>query len=134
MKNKKIDVSELLEEMGPALTSSEVEIRLKGTKFLTGILKSLNLDLLNDSQLKFITQFYIDRMKDHHSIAPHVITGLLAITKMKNFPSSLSVQILQQLFQQIPCQSQVIMIFFLPMINSGVIQSFCIINRFAKIA
>lgn len=107
LKNKKIDISELVEEMGPALTSTETEIRLKGLKFLTEILRQMEPELLNETQINFITLFYVDRMKDHHSIAPQVILGLLAITKMKEFPKSLAVQILQQLFHHIPTQSQV---------------------------
>lgn len=107
MKNKKIDISDLVTELGPALTSTEVEVRWKGTSFLSEIFQQMEEDLLDEAQLKFVVQFYTDRMKDHHSIAPLVISGLLAISKMKNFPKSASVQILQQLFQNIPCQSQV---------------------------
>lgn len=46
-------------------------------------------------------------MKDHHSIAPQVVSGLLAIVKMKNLPRTAPVLILQNLFANIPCQSQV---------------------------
>lgn len=97
----------MVEELGPALTHKDVEIRLKGTKFLSDLLVSLPHDLLNETQLEFITKFYCDRMKDHHSIAPQVVVGLLAIVKMNNLPRSSPVIILQQLFANIPCQSQV---------------------------
>jgi DNA repair/transcription protein MET18/MMS19 len=93
--------------LGPALTHKDVDIRLKGTKFLSDLLKSLPHDLLDENQLKYIVTFYCDRMKDHHSIGPHVITGLLSIVKMKNLPSSSPVAILQNLFANIPCQTQV---------------------------
>lgn len=76
-------------------------------KFLSDLLKNIPNDFLNQAQLSFIVNFYIDRMKDHHSIAPQVINGLLAIVQMKNFPHSSIVQVFQQLFAQIPCQSQV---------------------------
>lgn len=105
--NHKEDISKVVEELGPALTHKDVEIRLKGTKFLSDLLRELPNDLLDETQINFITSFYCDRMKDHHSIAPHVVTGLLAIVKMKNLPRTLPVQILQQLFANIPCQSQV---------------------------
>ena len=75
-------------------------------KFLSDILKTLPEELLNATQLNFITTFYCDRMKDHHSIAPQVINGLLAIIKMQQLPRELPVTILQHLFQNIPCQSQ----------------------------
>lgn len=105
--NHKEDISKVVEELGPALTHKDVEIRLKATQFLSDLLREIPNDLLDDNQIKFITTFYCDRMKDHHSIAPQVIVGLLAIVKMKNFPRSLPVLILQQLFANIPCQSQV---------------------------
>lgn len=59
----KEDISKVVEELGPALTHKDVEIRLKGTKFLTDLLRSLPHDLLDEKQLTFITQFYCDRMK-----------------------------------------------------------------------
>lgn len=107
LNNKKHDISEIVEELGPALTSTETDVRLKGTKFLSDILKGLPVDLLTATQLNFITTFYCDRMKDHHSIAPQVIAGVLAIIKMKNLPRDSCPRILTQLFQHIPCQSQV---------------------------
>ena len=97
----------MVEELGPALTHKDVDVRLQGTKFLSDLLRSLPNDLLDPTQLNFIVTFYCDRMKDHHSIAPQVIVGLLAASKMKNLPRTAPVQILQALFAHIPCQSQV---------------------------
>jgi DNA repair/transcription protein MET18/MMS19 len=97
----------VVEELGPALTHKDVDIRLKGTKFLSDILRNLPLDLLDENQLKFISDFYCDRMKDHHSIAPQVVAGLLSIVKMKHLPRTAPVEILRQMFAHIPCQSQV---------------------------
>jgi DNA repair/transcription protein MET18/MMS19 len=101
------DISAVVEELGPALTNKETEIRLKGTRFLSNLLKNLPIDFLTQPQIEFIVQFYCDRMKDHHSIAPEVINGLLAIVKMKNFPPSFAPQVLQSMFTNIPCQNQV---------------------------
>ena len=103
----KEDISKVVEELGPALTHKEVDIRLKGTMFLSNLLISLPNDLMDEKQLTFISAFYCDRMKDHHSIAPQVISGLLAVIKMKNLSRASPVMILQQLFANIPCQSQV---------------------------
>jgi DNA repair/transcription protein MET18/MMS19 len=103
----KDDISKVVEELGPALTHKEVDIRLKGMKFLSDLLKKLPSDLLDEKQLQFIVTFYCDRMKDHHSIVPQVICGLVEIVDMKNLPRNAPVQILQQTFANIPCQSQV---------------------------
>ncbi len=101
------DISVVVEELGPALTHKETDIRKKGTKFLSDLLSNLPNEFLNQSQIEFITQFYCDRMKDHHSIAPEIINGILAIVKMKNFPHNSAPIILQQLNANVPCQSQV---------------------------
>lgn len=101
------DISVVVEELGPALTNKETDIRLKGTRFLSNLLKTLPNDFLTQPQIEFVTQFYVDRMKDHHSIAPEVISGLHAIIKMKNFPHKLAPQIFQAMTAQIPCQTQV---------------------------
>lgn len=107
MVQHKEDISKVVEELEPALTHKEVEIRLKGTKFLSDLLRNLPYDLLTETQISFIASFYCDRMKDHHSIAPQVVSGILAIVKMKNVPRTSPVSILQHLFANIPCQSQV---------------------------
>lgn len=101
------DISVVIEELGPALTHKDTDIRLKGMKFLSDLLKNIPNDFLNQAQLTFIVQFFCDRMKDHHSIAPQVINGLLAIIQMKNFPHTSVVPVIQQMFAHIPCQSQV---------------------------
>lgn len=103
----KEDISKVVEELGPALTHNDVEIRLKAMKFLSDLLNGLPDDLLDENQLKFITAFYCDRMKDHHSIAPQVVIGLVKIVRMKYLPRSSPVEILRNLFANIPCQSQV---------------------------
>lgn len=71
------------------------------------MLSKLPADTLSAVQLQFIVTFYCDRLKDHHSVAPAVFTGLLAIVQMSNYPGDCSGRLLQQLFAHISCQSQV---------------------------
>lgn len=106
IQSKKIDVAEFVEELGPALTSQTVEIRAKGTRMLSDTLNSLPVDFLNETQLNFITSFYCDRLKDHHSVIPAVILGILVTSKMKNLPENSCVKLLTIMFQNIVCQSQ----------------------------
>lgn len=103
---KRGDISVVVDELGPALIHKDTDIRQKGTRFLSNLLKILPIDFLTSAQIEFIVQFYCDRMKDHHSIFPEIINGLLAISKMNNFPHKIAPQLFQQLFAQIPCQSQ----------------------------
>jgi DNA repair/transcription protein MET18/MMS19 len=104
---KKLDLATFIEEMGPALTSPEVEMRLKGTTLLSDIVALIDNDYLNEVQLNFLTTFYIDRLKDHHSVLPAVISGVLSMIQMKHFPNNMSSKLLVALFQNVTCQSQV---------------------------
>lgn len=73
---------------------------------LSTILKDLPSDLLNEQQLDFLTTFYCDRMKDHHSVIPAILEGILTLTSMKNFPNGSASKLSSALFLNIPCQSQ----------------------------
>lgn len=51
--------------------------------------------------------FFCDRLKDHHSVLPGALTGILALAEMKNLPQGIGPRILQAMFLNVPCQSQV---------------------------
>ena len=69
----------LVEELGPYLTSTDVSVRTMGVKTLSKVLSSLAKDHLDKTELQFLSNFYCDRLKDHHSIGPSTILGILAI-------------------------------------------------------
>lgn len=54
-------------------------MREGGVTALSSVLSQLPNDFLNESELHFITMFFCDRLKDHHSIIPVVLRGILAI-------------------------------------------------------
>ncbi|XP_037041244.1 MMS19 nucleotide excision repair protein homolog [Bradysia coprophila] len=107
IESKKTDISTLVESLGFALISTEVELRAKATNFLSTVMATLPKELLNDVQLNFISTFYCDRLKDHHSVMPGVFTGMVALASMKNLPQGSTTRLLQSMFQHISCQSQV---------------------------
>lgn len=96
-----------MERLGGALTSTVVEDRAKATKLLSETLKNLPIDFLNETQLNFIGTFYCDRLKDHHSVVPSTLSGIVAIAHMTHVPEGTATRILQALFHNVPCQSQV---------------------------
>lgn len=104
--NKKLDISEFVEELGPALTHEDHSIRMKATMLLSTILKDLPSDLLNEHQLDFLTTFYCDRMKDHHSVIPAILEGISTLASMKNMPQGSASKLSSAVFLNIPCQSQ----------------------------
>lgn len=107
IESAKTDITALVENLGFALISSDVELRAKATNLLSNVIASLPKELLNDVQLNFISTFYCDRLKDHHSVMPGVFTGIVAVASMKNVPQGSTTRLLQSMFQHISCQSQV---------------------------
>lgn len=104
---KKLDLTGFIEALGPHLTTTDVDIRAKTMQLLSSTLANLNVEFLNIVQLNFITTFYCDRLKDHHSVIPNTLTGIEALTKMSNLPDECAARLLQAIFQNVPCQSQV---------------------------
>ncbi|XP_053691619.1 MMS19 nucleotide excision repair protein [Sabethes cyaneus] len=104
--NGKLDLADFVQELGPALTHKDSQIRMKGTMLLSSVLEKLPTNLLNAKQLDFIVTFYCDRMKDHHSLIPAILKGISAIVLMNNLPDGTASKVFNSLFMQIPCQSQ----------------------------
>lgn len=104
---KKIDTVELIEALGPSLTSTDVDVRISATLLLSLVLSELADDFLSSIQLNFISTFYCDRLKDHHSVVPNTLSGIQALIRMKNLPDECVARLLQSMYQNVPCQSQV---------------------------
>ncbi|XP_028166780.1 MMS19 nucleotide excision repair protein homolog [Ostrinia furnacalis] len=103
----RLDVVQLVENMGGALTNKEPENREKGMRFFTKILKELPHDFLTETQINFISKFYVDRLKDNHRVIPAVLEGYLAIVNMAHYNINNSGEFFTVLFREVPCQSQV---------------------------
>ncbi|KAL7727200.1 hypothetical protein ACLKA6_004464 [Drosophila palustris] len=100
------NISDLAEQLGFALTSTDTEQRVAGTNLLSAVLNALPADLLNSKQLEFLTTFYTDRLRDHHNVMPAIIEGMNALVRMKELPPASVTLLLQAFFQYTTCQSQ----------------------------
>lgn len=100
------DISELAEQLGFALTSPDIELRVAGTNLLSAVLSNLPRDVLNAKQLEFLTKFYTDRLRDHHNVMPAIIEGLNCLVRMKKLPAENVPIMLHAFFQYSTCQSQ----------------------------
>lgn len=106
IQSKRFDITGFVELLGPYLTSTEVGTRANAVKLLSLTLSELPVDFLSAVQLNFITTFFCDRLKDHHSIIPNALIGIQAMVKMTNLPDECASRVLQALFQNVSCQSQ----------------------------
>lgn len=103
----KLVMNTLVENMAQVLTNQEVELRARGMKFLTNILNALPKEYLSKMQLKFISKFYADRLRDNHRVIPYVLEGYLSIILMENYNIEDAREFLNIMFSEVPCQSQV---------------------------
>ncbi|XP_047024879.1 MMS19 nucleotide excision repair protein homolog [Helicoverpa zea] len=101
-----LDIADLVQNMAGVLTNNEPENREKGMRFYTKILKELPRDYLNDMQVKFISKFYIDRLKDHHRVVPPVLEGYSVLIDMMEYNIQNCTDFLTVLFREVTCQSQ----------------------------
>uniref|UniRef100_UPI00398EB686 MMS19 nucleotide excision repair protein homolog isoform X2 n=1 Tax=Pristiophorus japonicus TaxID=55135 RepID=UPI00398EB686 len=95
---------EIVEALGTCLTNSEPRTRGRGVQLLSQVLL-LTYSSLNQKEVEVLAVFYIDRLKDHHLITPHVLHGLKALSMSSVLPEGLAVVILKALFQEVHVQS-----------------------------
>jgi DNA repair/transcription protein MET18/MMS19 len=79
IKIQSADLLKLVEKLGPMLTDKNPELRVKGTQTVAEVLQNLPQDCLQESELCFVTAFFCDRLKDHNTVIPAVLQGILAI-------------------------------------------------------
>ncbi|KAF7410203.1 hypothetical protein HZH68_004584 [Vespula germanica] len=104
----KLKLSTFVEELGSLVTNKDVSVREGGVTALSSVLSQLPNDFLNESELHFITMFFCDRLKDHHSIIPVVLRGILAIVQMIHLPHDAPACLFAKMFEHVQCQSQLL--------------------------
>ncbi|XP_022080749.1 MMS19 nucleotide excision repair protein homolog [Acanthaster planci] len=105
--NGDITLLKLVEMLGPYLTSKESNIRGRGTLLLAEILHRLPRDKLSAEETGLLAAFFCDRLKDHHSITPHAIYGLLSLSICTSLPAGDAAKICLNLFKEVRVQTLV---------------------------
>ncbi|CAG5075487.1 Similar to mms19: MMS19 nucleotide excision repair protein homolog (Xenopus laevis) [Cotesia congregata] len=106
IENGQIKLFQIIEQLGVFLTNADVNIRENGIKTLSLILDNIDKNYLNEQEVELLSTFYCERFKDHHSIIPVVVQGILSIIKMKNLPKSCLPKIFHGLYNDLRCQSE----------------------------
>jgi len=104
---KSTGLLELVEELGTYLTSVEVQQRRKASRLLAELMHRLETNFLSDKESDLLTLFFIDRLKDHHSIQPHVIYGLLGLVSYFSVTDQNIISICQAIFAEVHVRSLV---------------------------
>nr|XP_045590445.1 MMS19 nucleotide excision repair protein homolog [Procambarus clarkii] len=107
MSTGELSLHEVVEGLGTSLTHTNPAERGAGTRLLADLLHTLPADNLTMQELSFLSSFFVDRLKDHHSVIPSVIYAYLALVKQKNIKREDITSLLQGLFRDVHCQSQI---------------------------
>lgn len=106
IKNRHSRLLELVEGLHDPLTDKTPNIRERGVRILVDVLCLLPRDFLTENELCFLLRFFTDRLKDHHSVVPTALRGILSILQMHNVPAKLPDYLLSEMSQHISCQAQ----------------------------
>lgn len=74
-----LKLSELVGQLGPALTHRDVDKRQAGLEFLSKTLAQLQKDKINREESSFLTEFYVDRLKDTPLMHSGIVGGFHAL-------------------------------------------------------
>lgn len=99
-------MNDFIGSLGSVLTSTDPDVRAKAMNLLSSTLAELPNNFLSAAQLEFISTFYCDRFKDHHSVLPNTLSGAEILVKMTNLTDECITRLLQAIFQNVSCQSQ----------------------------
>lgn len=74
-----ISLCDIVEGLKHFLTNTSPTERAFGVQLLVDVLQNLSTTKVNDKELTYLSAFFVDRLKDHHSVVPHVIVGIIAL-------------------------------------------------------
>ncbi|XP_033632616.1 MMS19 nucleotide excision repair protein homolog isoform X2 [Asterias rubens] len=105
--NGELKLLELIELLGPYLTSKENDIRGRSTLLLAKTIHQLPRNKLSADEAGLLTAFFCDRLKDHHSVTPHTIYGILSLSTLSSLAAGDAVKICTNVFKEVQVQSLV---------------------------
>ncbi|XP_069139369.1 MMS19 nucleotide excision repair protein homolog [Argopecten irradians] len=100
-----LSLLELVEGLGVYLTSEETFERGRVVKLLADILYLLPTDKLTAKEIELLVAYLCDRLKDHHSIQPPTLAGLLALCHAKHLPEGCPEKMCQSIFSEVQTQT-----------------------------
>ena len=105
MQSANRSILELIQQLGPYLTSKEVAARIKACTFLGRILSNLPDSYLSTKELSHIAEFLCARLQDHYTLQPSVLTCLQKISSSVNLDKNNAEYIIDSMFKEIHTQS-----------------------------
>uniref|UniRef100_A0A8C9VZR5 MMS19 nucleotide excision repair protein n=1 Tax=Scleropages formosus TaxID=113540 RepID=A0A8C9VZR5_SCLFO len=94
-------ILQLVEALGPTLTSSQSQTRARGIQLLSHVLSECS-GRLSEKEVEVLVAFYENRLKDDYVVTPHVLHGIKALSPA--WPPGLAISVLKSLFQDVHVQ------------------------------
>ncbi|WAR22381.1 MMS19-like protein [Mya arenaria] len=98
-------LSSIVENLGPFLTNKETNVRARATRLIADILHNIPRDFFNDKEVGLLCTYLCERLVDHHSLQPHALFGILALSKSSHLTSGAIEAICRTVFKEVHCQS-----------------------------
>ncbi|KAJ7336489.1 mms19 nucleotide excision repair [Desmophyllum pertusum] len=105
VRSRTLDLVTFVEELGPQLTSTDVDKRCHGVHFLSDVLHRLVGFPFQEKEVALFCEFLCDRLKDHYTIIPHALFGVLALITNQNVTDADCVKLIQTMFKEVHVQS-----------------------------
>jgi len=97
----------LIESLGPVLTNTSTSIRHGGLSLVTLVIDNPN-SKLHAEDVGLLTLFYLDRLRDHHSLLPTTLQGLSSLAKCPELSFEHIEKLLNGIFTEVMVQQQVV--------------------------
>ena len=106
MHSKKLSLKQMVEHLGPFLTSEREDVRARATLALAEVLTRLPDFALNEQSVQTLVTFFCERLKDYGS-SREVLKGLWAIVKSRPLPAGVPTQICNGFLDLLLCTASI---------------------------
>ncbi|CAG9769601.1 unnamed protein product [Ceutorhynchus assimilis] len=104
--SKNFTILEVIEKLAYLLLNKSHEKRDIGVLILSETLNDLPSATLDSQQLLVLSNYFCEKLNDHHQVARSALKGVLALIKFSNIPSESVVNLITCIFNQVTCQQQ----------------------------
>ncbi|GAA5803787.1 Dos2-interacting transcription regulator of RNA-Pol-II-domain-containing protein [Helicostylum pulchrum] len=94
---------ELIQELGEYLTNDDEFIRAKATGLLSNTLNDCEQEVINESAVSVLVDFYCDRLTDKTCVQ-NLLDGLVALTTYKNFTGKNALFVFKRIIENVQVQ------------------------------
>ncbi|CAJ0831386.1 7000_t:CDS:10 [Entrophospora sp. SA101] len=104
LKNNQGTLLSVVQQLGDFLTSEDATFRSKGVNLLSAILIECPRELVNQTVVNVLVEFYCERLSDTESV-PELVKGLYALSQFETFGDENSIRVIKLIFSTLYVQN-----------------------------